>query len=223
MTHLALLALTWLFYFLVHTLLASLGAKRWVAARRPGWMPAYRLLFNLQAAILLLPPLWLTYSYEGAMLWAWRGAWFWVANGLAALAAAGFLWSLRWYDGQEFLGLRQWRARETSVEDQERLHLSPLHRWVRHPWYFLGLIILWTRDMNAAWLLTAAFASAYLWIGSRFEERKLLVYHGEAYRRYRERVPGLIPLPWRHLDAGEAAQLARAAARRNDAGQENTD
>ncbi len=223
MTHLALLALAWLFYFIVHTLLASLGAKRWVAARRPGWMPAYRLLFNLQAAILLLPPLWLTYSYEGAMLWAWRGAWFWVANGLAALAAAGFLWSLRWYDGQEFLGLRQWRARETSVEDQERLHLSPLHRWVRHPWYFLGLIILWTRDMNAAWLLTAAFASAYLWIGSRFEERKLLVYHGEAYRRYRERVPGLIPLPWRHLDAGEAAQLARAAARRNDTGQENTD
>lgn len=223
MTHLALLALAWLFYFLVHTLLASLGAKRWVAARHPVWMPAYRLLFNLQAVFLLLPPLWLTYSYEGELLWAWRGTWFWVANGLAALAAAGFLWSLRWYDGQEFLGLRQWRARETSVEDQERLHLSPLHRWVRHPWYFLGLLIIWTRDMNAAWLLTAVFASAYLWIGSRFEERKLLVYHGEAYRRYRERVPGLIPLPWRHLSAGEAAQLARAAARRNGDGQGNTD
>jgi protein-S-isoprenylcysteine O-methyltransferase Ste14 len=157
------------------------------------------------------------------MLWAWRGAWFWVANGIAALAAAGFLWSLRWYDGQEFLGLRQWRARETSVEDQERLHLSPLHRWVRHPWYFLGLLIIWTRDINAAWLLTAVFASAYLWFGSRFEERKLLVYHGEAYRRYRERVPGLIPLPWRHLDTGEAAQLARAAARRDGDGQGNTD
>ncbi|MDD3450192.1 MAG: hypothetical protein PHF72_14310, partial [Gammaproteobacteria bacterium] len=184
---------------------------------------SYRLLFNLQAAILLLPPLWLTYSYEGEMLCAWRGAWFWVANGIAALAAAGFLWSLRWYDGREFLGLRQWREREASVEDQERLHLSPLHRWVRHPWYFLGLLIIWTRDMNLAWLLSAVLASVYLWIGSRFEERKLLVYHGEAYRRYRERVPALIPLPWRRLDAGEAARLARAAARRNGGGRSDAD
>ena len=35
------------------------------------------------------------------------------------------------------------------------MSLSPLHRWVRHPWYFLGLLILWTQEMNAALLVTA--------------------------------------------------------------------
>ncbi|MBS1173845.1 MAG: hypothetical protein H6R12_2675 [Proteobacteria bacterium] len=100
-------------------------------------------------------------------------------------------WTLRDYDGSEFLGLRQWRAREQRVEDQESFHLSTLHRFVRHPWYSLGLVLLWTRDMDAARLVAATLATGYLVIGSWLEERKLLVYHGERYRSYRQRVPAL--------------------------------
>ena len=44
-------------------------------------------------------------------------------------------------------------------------------------------------------------------IGSLLEETKLLSLHGDAYRRYRERVPGLIPLPWKFLRADEAKTL----------------
>ena len=69
-----------------------------MAARWPRLLPAYRLLFNLQAVVLVLPPLWLTWSYDGAWLWRWEGVWAWLANGLALLAVAGFVWSLRWYD-----------------------------------------------------------------------------------------------------------------------------
>ena len=39
---------------------------------------------------------------------------------------------------------------------------------------------------------------------ARLEEKKLLVYHGDTYRRYMARVPGLIPLPWKSLTAAEA-------------------
>jgi steroid 5-alpha reductase family enzyme len=98
------------------------------------------------------------------------------------------------------------------VEDQERFHLSPLHRWVRHPWYFLGLVIVWTRDMSAAMFVSALFITAYFAIGSRLEERKLLVYHGERYRRYRERVAGLVPLPWKMLSRAEAGELLASSA-----------
>lgn len=210
---LALIGLAWCAYFAIHSTLAGLSVKRWIAARRPGLVPAYRLLFNLQAAALALPPLWLTYRYAGPDVWAWRGAWAWLANGMAVAALAGFFWSARHYDTGEFIGLRQWRRRETAVEDQERLRLSPVHRFVRHPWYFFGLVILWTRNLNAAWLLTSLLATAYLVLGSRLEERKLIEYHGDAYRRYRERVPGLFPLPWRRLTQSEAAEIERNARR----------
>jgi protein-S-isoprenylcysteine O-methyltransferase Ste14 len=91
-----------------------------------------------------------------------------------------------------------------------------MHRYVRHPWYALGLVVVWTRSMDAAMLVTALAITVYLVIGSRLEERKLLVYHGEAYRRYMERVPGLIPLPWRRLKSGEAERIAALAQSRRD-------
>jgi protein-S-isoprenylcysteine O-methyltransferase Ste14 len=213
-THGLVLAAAWLGYFAIHSALASLAVKRWVSARRPRWMAAYRLFFNAAAVGLLGVPLGMVLAWRGELLWQWTGPAWWVVNGAAALALVGFLWSLRFYDGSEFLGLRQWRARVGRVEDQERLRISPLHRFVRHPWYSLGLVILWTRSMDAALLVSACVITLYFVVGSRLEERKLIAYHGDAYRAYRERVPGLLPLPWKHLDRDAAARLERRAARR---------
>ena len=207
LARLGFLVLAWLAYFALHSLLASLRLKRWVSRERPRWMRAYRLGFNTLALVLLVPPLALTYTDRGPWLWEWTGVGWWLANGLAALAVLGFLWSLRWYDGSEFLGLRQWRGGTTAAEDQERFRLSPLHRYVRHPWYSLGLVIVWTRDMDPALLVTALTITLYFVVGSRLEENKLLVYHGEPYRRYRRLVPSLIPSPRRYLSREEARRL----------------
>lgn len=204
------LVVGWGLYFGIHSLLASLPAKAWLAQRRPQWLPAYRLVYNGIALLLLLPLLALLARWQGPSLWTWDGLWGWIANGLALLAGVGFLWSLRYYDGAAFLGLRQWRQRLGTVADQERFTLSPLHRFVRHPWYSLGLVLIWTRDMDPALLISALMLTFYCLLGSRLEEQRLLVYHGEVYRRYRERVPGLIPLPWRHLTSAEADALLRA-------------
>ena len=201
----------WLLYFAIHSVLASLTVKRWAATHWPQLMPAYRFGFNLVAMILLLPPIYLIYSAPGPWLWRWSGVGWWLANGMALLAILGFFWSLRYYDGDEFLGLRQWREREKRVEDQERFQLSPLHRFVRHPWYSLGLVLIWTRDMNLEFLVTAILATLYFVYGSRLEERKLLAYHGEVYRRYLKRVPSLLPLPWRYLSVHDAEMLGRQA------------
>jgi methanethiol S-methyltransferase len=210
MNALAALALGWIAYFVLHSALASLAVKRAVAARWPRFVPAYRLAFNALALLLIAPLLAWTLARPGPELWRWSGGWWWFVNGCAVLALAGVAWTLRDYDGSEFLGLRQWRDREPRVEDQERFHLSPLHRFVRHPWYSLGLVLLWTRDMDAARLVAAALATCYLLIGSWLEERKLLVYHGDRYELYRKRVPALIPLPWRWLDAETAERLRTA-------------
>jgi methanethiol S-methyltransferase len=206
-----ILILGWLGYFLLHSALASLPLKRLVASRWPRWMPAYRLLFNMIAVLLLLPLLWLTYAVEAEPLWSWSGVAGWLADGLALLAIMAFLWTTRFYDSGEFLGTSQWRGRERRVEEQEHLRISPLHRHVRHPWYLLALLLLWSRDMNAPLLITVIMATLYFLIGSRLEERKLLQYYGDAYARYRERVPAIFPLPWRRLSVAEASRLEAMA------------
>lgn len=202
-----LIFLAWSGYGLIHSALASVGAKQWVVDHAPRWMPAYRLGFNLLALLFLFPPLYLSFSYRGPPLLVWHGAWAWLAHGLTLTAVAGFIWSLRYYDTAEFLGLRQWREREGRIEDQEHLRISPLHRFVRHPWYSLGLVILWSRDLNAAMLLSNLVISVYFLLGSRLEERKLLRYHGRAYEVYRQRVPALIPSPRRFLDRETARKI----------------
>lgn len=202
-----LLALSWLGYFALHSALASLAVKRRVASRWPALMPAYRLAFNLVAVVLLLPILVLTYSLPGPVLWRWQGAAAWLVNGMSLLAVAGVMFSSKGYDMAEFLGIRQWRGQVRSVEDQESFHLSPFHRFVRHPWYFCALVLIWSRDMSAAILLSSVMLTLYFVVGSRLEERKLLVYHGDVYHRYMERVPGLVPLPWKYLSRAELEKL----------------
>jgi protein-S-isoprenylcysteine O-methyltransferase Ste14 len=49
--------------------------------------------------------------------------------------------------------------------------------------------------------------TAYFIVGSRMEERKLIAYHGERYRRYMGKVAGLVPLPWKTISKAEARVL----------------
>ncbi len=204
---LVLVGLAWLAYGALHSLLASFAFKNWLAHRWPDVMPAYRAGYNLVAVLSLLPVLWLVYRTESEWLWRWTGAWAWLANGLALAALAGVALAARAYDMGEFLGLRQIRQRDHATADREGFRISPLHRFVRHPWYFFGLVLVWTRDMNAPLLVSAVAITLYFVIGSRLEENKLIAMHGEAYRRYRERVPGLLPRPWKFLREAEAAKL----------------
>lgn len=212
MSSLALpLIFSWLFYFLAHSLLASISAKEFIACRFPGVMPFYRLTYNILAVVLLLIPLAIMYRFEGEWLWRWSGIFGWISIVISLLAIAGFLWSLRYYDMDEFLGVRQMSEQINSVDDQEQFYLSPLHRWVRHPWYFFALLLIWTRDMNEAMLISAIMMTLYFVIGSKLEDRKLVRYHGDIYQRYRELVPGLIPLPWKYLSATNMKKIFEGA------------
>lgn len=207
MKNVLILSCLWCLYFFVHSILASLTVKRWVAKQWPNLLLYYRFGFNFIATLLLIIPLVYLYSHESPSLWQWQGMFQWFANTLAVLAMALFVWSLRYYDMREFMGFKQATSSAVTVEDQESFKVSPLHRFVRHPWYSLGLVLVWTRDMDVLFLISAGWISLYFIFGSWLEEKKLVTYHGAAYKYYQRCVPALLPLPWRYLSKQKAIKL----------------
>ena len=202
------LALAWLAFALLHSALASFAVKERVARQWPAAAPWYRLAFNGLSLATVLPIVWLTYALEEPMLWQWSGGWRWLSHALALTAIAGFVAVARWYDMSTFLGLRQLREHDRQPDGREGFRLSPFHRHVRHPWYFFGLVLVWTGDKNLPLLISSIAITAYFIVGSRLEEKNLLALHGDVYRRYMSRVPGLLPLPGKHLTPEEARRLA---------------
>ncbi len=203
----SIVIISWLIYFSIHSLLASLWLKQHIATSFSSLMPYYRLFFNLIAVVSLSVPLYLMYTCDGPLLIQWSAQWKWLSWFMLFAALVLFVWTTRYYDGSEFIGLRQIRDQARSVADQERFKLSPVHRFVRHPWYFVGLLFIWSRDMNLAFFISAVMMTMYFFLGSRIEERKLIEYHGEVYRHYRKLVPGIVPLPWKYLSIEEADRL----------------
>jgi protein-S-isoprenylcysteine O-methyltransferase Ste14 len=185
---------------------AGLRVKAAVTARLPGFAPWYRLAYNGVALITALPLLWLMRAMPGPELWAWNGAWAWLGNGLAAGRAVRRDAVVQGLRHERFPRSR--RAGRRQGIERDVFRLSAPHRFVRHPWYSFGLVIVWTRDMNAAMLVSALAITLYFVAGSWLEEQKLIAIHGDTYRRYRERVPGLLPLPWKYLRRDEAIASA---------------
>jgi len=181
-------------YGLVHSWLASLSVKAW-ANRRYGELAkrVYRFAYNLFAVVTLLPVLALPALLPDRLLYSIPMPWAAVFMVLQLLAVAvvglGLLQTGLW----TFLGLQQLTSRREMGSD-DQLVVSGLYRWVRHPLYTAGLVFLWaTPVMTRNLLCLDAGLSIYLIVGALFEERKLLANFGDAYARYREQTPMLVP------------------------------
>ncbi|MGH2628479.1 MAG: methyltransferase family protein [Anaerolineales bacterium] len=193
-------------YGFLHSLLAGDRAKS-IAARllgEPG-RRGYRLAYNAFALVSLWPVLAIPARDPGRILYAFPWPWAGVAlagQGLAFLGALAALWDT---DLWSFLGLRQIFADRPAASASAlfpaapepgvpRLVVRGLYRWVRHPIYTFSLIFLWlTPVMTTSLLALYGSLSAYLVVGSVFEERRLVAEFGEAYRAYQRRVPRLVP------------------------------
>ena len=192
----------WGAFALFHSVTVSEPYERWArgAMGEHRFRAYHRLLFTLcsaaaTAAVLLyvrsLPDLPL-YRIEG-----WARLLF---HGVQILGAGLLLWTP--WDLKEFVGLRQWeRHRKGNGETPGRndlLFTGKGYGLVRHPLY-LGCSLLLAfhpvQTRNSA--ATAAAVIAYFYIGTFFEERRMLRKFGESYREYQRRVPRFLPLPRR--------------------------
>lgn len=188
-----LIILAVLAYGLLHSFLASLktkaSARKWIGLSGERW---FRLAYNLIAIVTLVPILFLPILLIDQEIYTIQFPWILLTLSIQALAVISLMIGLQQTGIGKFIGLRQMVLPEDTTPP--RLVTSGLYRYMRHPLYTAGLVIIWLLPIMTWNLLALNIGlTAYVFIGSYFEERKLLLEFGEDYAEYRERTPMLIP------------------------------
>ncbi len=176
-----------------HSGMARPGFKRvWTKiVPEPAERPTYVLLSTL--ALVALFALW---QPIGGTVWAVQSE-----TGVLALRALYFGgWAMLLYataliDHFDLFGLRQsWLAFRGKPYEPRPFATPGLYAHMRHPIYVSWAIIFWAAPtMSTGHLLFAVVATAYMVVAVFLEERDLVAYFGDAYRRYQETTPRYIP------------------------------
>ncbi len=194
MTSVIFISLATVLYSAVHSLLATLTAKararQLLGPVRERW---YRFSYNVFAGISFIPIWALVRLLPDQPLYSIPFPWILISS-IGQLAGIAIITLGVWQaDAWAFLGFRQIR-RPTEQDEKPNLVVNGLYRWMRHPLYTGGLIVLWLMPrMSINTLTLTIILSIYLVVGAIFEEKRLLHEFGEAYAEYQQRVPMLIP------------------------------
>ncbi len=186
-----------------HSILASRKIKELAVKKFGDLIAFYRLVYNLLSFISIY------ILYEAIpkpilVIYDLPSPWDLIIIIPQLAALAGFIWSTMYFDLGDFTGISQvlkWvKGKYNKDELDEKLTFKEEgpYRYMRHPVYFFSIMFLLFRPIMDLFYLTLFLCiTAYFYIGSVYEEKKLLEEFGENYADYKLRVPRIIPLKLR--------------------------
>ncbi len=151
------------------------------------------------ASGLVLGAVVLLWRRSDSVVFALEGPWRWAARAGFLAAIVVFFLSVRALGSFDPFGVIGIRAHLRGRADwpPARFVVAGPYRWVRHPLYSCMLVLVWSCPVvTTDRLLFDALWTAWIWLGAKLEERDLAHEFGDAYRRYRDEVPMLVP-SWR--------------------------
>jgi protein-S-isoprenylcysteine O-methyltransferase Ste14 len=183
----------------VHSFLASIKVKQWFKITFGELIAFYRLAYNLFSLfsfyiIYLLSP------KSKLVIYDLSNPYDLIVLIPQLLALAGIFWAFRYICFKEFLGLDQIKrflakSYNTELDEELTLQIAGPFKYSRHPLYFFSIVFLLFRPtMDLFYLTFFLCVVAYFYIGSYYEERKLVKYFGEIYTTYQKIVPRIFPV-----------------------------
>jgi len=183
-----------------HSVLASFKIKKTIAKQVGNYMAFYRVAYNIISVIIIfflylyLPKpdviiFDLNYPYDIIILIP------------QFLSLAGLIWSLKYIGIKEFLGIEQikrWFNNQydaNQLDEKMTLTFEGPYKYLRHPIFLFGVLFLLLRPVMGLFYLTCVICIIlYIYIGSFYEEKRLIEKFGDRYLRYQKEVPGFFPL-----------------------------
>lgn len=186
-----LLAFLWILYCTLHSLLATIKCKTWVERRFPGYHTYFPLFYSLLAMVTLVFLLYFQYSFKSWLLinssvLKYISIAILLLPGLAIMGIS----ILSYY--RLFGGIKSIYMASKPVS----LDLKGIHKYVRHPLYSGTLLFIWGLFFIFPFLnnlIAAVIITAYVGIGLKFEEKKLIKTFANVYISYMKEVPSLFP------------------------------
>ena len=188
-----ILALAWIIFCVLHSLLASISLKQWLAKNWGAAFKYYRLYYTLFASVSFIAVLIYQVLLPSPFIFSPNL----VSYAVGCLAGISGLIVMTICIKKYFLslsGLKTLFIDEVTTGNQ--LIISGIHRYVRHPLYSGTFLFIWGLFIFLPYtsLLIANFIiTVYTLIGFKFEEQKLSKEFGPSYDAYRKQTPKIIP------------------------------
>lgn len=190
------IALMWAGYCALHSYLISIGFTNLMSRLLKKYYSFYRLFYVLISLFLLIPLINYTAQSDNNIVIIYGP----YLDILRYFLISGSLLMFFWaffidYDSLSFFGVRQIlnfrKIREVNPSNE--IKRRGLLGIIRHPMYFALIIYLWCQTHKLSDIVVNTVLTVYIIIGTKLEEKKLILEFGETYLKYQKEVPMLIP------------------------------
>ena len=190
------IAFLWAAYCTLHSYLISIAFTNLMMRKLKKYYAFYRIFYVLLSFVLLIPLINYSGQIDDKVIIVYSHAMSVVRYALAWGSVGMFAWAFFFnYNALSFFGIRQIlnlnKEKDKSADGE--LKRNGLLGVMRHPMYFALLLFLWCHTFRMLDIIVNIVLTIYIIIGTRLEERKLILEFGETYIGYKDEVPMLIP------------------------------
>lgn len=195
-----ILILLFTIFGFIHSLLASLKSKIFFRNYFGNLIAFYRLGYNLFSLIGLYL-IWDLAPHPSLQIYKLNSPFDYLVLIPQILSLIGIAWCMKYINFKEFLGLNQFdlflknQYPESALDEKYTLRIEGPYKYSRHPIYFFSIIfVMFRAEMNLFYLTMFVCFTIYFYIGSIFEEKKMVRLFGDDYKNYQKSVPRILPV-----------------------------